>query len=93
MQGISAKGLYYAIDMDYDNGNINIKNIDVVFSNEDLANVVNERYFKTYSLKIIDDNGRKEVILFGILNKLFYDVALENYDELVSGGMQEFDNV
>ena len=88
----SAQGLYYAVDLYYDRGTVAIIDSEVIFSNEDLENVVNERYFATYMLEIIDGNGKKQMIPFGIVNKGFYDVAKENSDELVSGGLQEFDN-
>ncbi len=85
--------LYYSLDVYYDNGNIKIRNVDVVFSNEPLENIINEKYFKTYNLEVIDINrDKKEAIAFGVLNKFFYD-SVNASGEIVLGGLQELENV
>ena len=93
MSIVSAKGFYYNIELYYD-GDIKVKNVKIEFSNEELSNIVNERYFETYYLDIIDINGnKKETIEFGVLNVEFYDIANEsNPDELIDGGLITLEN-
>lgn len=90
---ISAKGFYYNIELYYD-GDIEIKNVRIEFSNDELLNIVNERYLETYYLDVIDINGnKKETIEFGVLNVLVYDVANEsNPDEIIDGGFITLEN-
>ncbi|MBS3081101.1 hypothetical protein J4221_06525 [Candidatus Pacearchaeota archaeon] len=91
---ISAQGLYYAVELYYDKGNINIKNVDIEFSNKELTNIVNERYLKTFNIAIVDNDKIINRIDFGVLNVMFYDVINESSEngEFIDGGMIEQDN-
>ena len=86
---ISAQGLYYAVELYYDKGNINIKNVDIEFSNKELTNIVNERYLKTFNIAIVDNDKIINRIDFGVLNVMFYDVINESSEngEFIDGGM------
>ena len=93
MSIVSARGFYYNIELYYDD-KIEVKNVKIEFSNQELFNIVNERYFETYYLDVVDVNGnKKETIEFGILNVEFYDIANEsNPDELIDGGLIILEN-
>ncbi|MEN9626126.1 MAG: hypothetical protein RL557_454 [archaeon] len=88
----SAQGLYYELEIQYDSETVEIGDVDVIFSHDLLENMVNEIYFKTYSLSIIGDEVKK--ITFGFTNKQVYDEIDRSSDseEFVSGGLEELEN-
>jgi len=75
--------LYYNIDAHYNQGKIEIKNINVIFSQEDL--ILNEG---EYTLEIKDGQTILETSNFFVPNSIAYDNTDES-GKLISGGIIE----
>lgn len=85
---VSAMPLYYKINLSYDKGNIEIKNIDIIFSQQELENNIGD-----YKIKIFDLNDiKKYESNFYIPNKRAYD-EIDESGNMIGGGIEELDNV
>ncbi|VVB78242.1 Uncharacterised protein [uncultured archaeon] len=75
LANISATPFYYQVSMDYDKGNVNIKSVDIKFSNDEIKNILNPHYFKTYKAEVSDGNSVLKEIEFSLTNRIIYDTA------------------
>ena len=79
---VHAEGLYYAISLESHNETMVITHVDVVFSHEVLKNIVNEQYFRTYTLNVYNkEQQKKESIEFGLVNLVITDAGGEDLSE------------
>lgn len=89
---VSTQGLYYAIEVTSDQGTIKINDVEVIFSQKSLENIVNDHYFRTYSLGIYNgEHQRKETLEFGFINLAVSDVRVG--EEFVAGESIRLSNV
>jgi len=85
-------GLYYNVELGYDRGMIEVRGVNVEFSNYELEEVVDEDVL-TYSLKVVGDGD--EVLdesFFNIHTKQLYDIG-DNETGIVDGGVIELEEV
>ncbi len=85
---ISASPFYYKVSMDYNKGNINIQEINVIYSQEDLND-----NFGDYNADVFDLNNEKiDSQKFVVPNIRMYDNADES-GNIIGGGMVVLENV
>lgn len=85
---ISASPFYYKINLDYNKGDINIKEINVIYSQEDLKD-----NFGDYNLDVFDLNNKKiDSQNFIVPNIRMYDNGDEN-GNIIGGGIVVLNNV
>ena len=75
-------GFYYDATLNYDNGNMNIKSVSVIFSHYEMYNHYNSDE-KTYSAKISPDSEA----IFSVSDKKYYDTSDNSTGEISGGGI------
>ena len=80
---ISATPFYYKISLDYNKGNIDIKSVDIQFSNDEIKNLLNPNYFKTYRAEVSSGNQVLNQIDFSVPNRAIYDTV--GLDKKING--------
>ena len=98
---MASASLFYELELFYENGEVEVKNKEVVFSNDDLTryNIINDYYFDTHSVGLRDSRGDENRVEYGVLNKAYADnlkdgVDVGNYEEDLfdEGGLLEFES-
>jgi len=97
---VVSASLFYELELFYENGEVEVKSKEVIFSHDDLTkyNVINDYYFERHSVGVVDKNGKEGRVEYGVLNKAYGDgikvgVDLESNEEELfeEGGLEEFD--
>ena len=85
--------LYYDVNLNYNKGDIKINSVNIEFSNYELGESANERFFLVYSSKISDKDKVLDETFFNIPNKQYSDNYDNKTDRIVSGGVEELEEV
>lgn len=97
---VVSASLFYELELFYENGEVEVKSKEVIFSHDDLTryNVINDYYFERHSVGVVDRDGRETKVEYGVLNKAYGDgirvgVDVESNEEELfeEGGLEEFD--
>ncbi len=83
----SAIPIYYNVSLNYNKGKIEIKNVDVIFSQGDIETNSGE-----YIWEILDENKAVQTGNFYIPNIVFYDYINES-GEIYGGGSEVLDEI
>ena len=81
--------IYYKLNLNYDQGKLNISSIEIEFSQEKIEN-----YFGFYTVNILDyDDEILETVFFKVPNKFIWDGIDPETGEISFGGEGELDEV
>ena len=80
---IAGQIIYYELNLDYNNGDVNITSFDIKFSQNKLENIMG-----LYTAIILDDNREiLNIILFGIPNEILWDGIDPETKKISHGGL------